>query len=160
MSREQRYLSELSESDLQALKEGHKTGKSHTYRCRCKAILLSYQKWSCDELASFFEVSKVTIYSWLERWERGGISALSDKPGRGRNSILKLNEEQHVKVVNKVIDRSPSNMNKAVSEIEKELGLKMSKKTLKRFLKNLSENGNDTVDARQVNQSAGSTKQK
>ena len=75
------------------------------------------------------------------------LKHFSDKPGRGRKSILKLNEERHVKIVNQVIDRSPRNMNKAISEIEKELGLKMSKKTLKRFLKSLSEDGNDTVDA-------------
>ena len=136
MSRKQRFIENLSESEIQALKEGYKSGRSHTYRCRCKAILLSHEKWSCSQLADFFDVSYVSIISWLNRWEAGGMATLADKAGRGRKSILKAWKQDHVKEVNKIVDESPSNLNKALSEIEKQLGVKMSKKTLQRFLKN------------------------
>lgn len=158
MSRKKRFISHLSESEIQALEQGHKTGKSHTYRCRCKAILLSHQQWECYELASFFNTGPATIYSWLNRWETGGIAALGDKSRRGRPSILNVDRSDHVKLVNEVIDDSPRNLNKAMSEIEAELGVKMSKKTLKRFLKKLTEDGNDSGNLPQEDRMKPSSK--
>lgn len=147
MSRKKRFIEKLTEKEISLLEQGYKKGKSHTYRCRCRAILLSFEGWTCSELSTHFDASLVTIYSWLDRWEAGGIDAMSDKKGRGRKPILDTSKDKHVKVVINAIDDSPSNINKALSNIKKELGTSMSKKTLKRFLKNLSEDGSDLEKA-------------
>ena len=144
MSRKKRFIEKLSEIEIVALKEGYKKGKTYTYRNRCKAILLSFEGWECSKIAGFFDVSLVTVYSWFNRWDNGGMKSLSDKGGRGRKPILTLSKEEHVEFVTGAIEKSPSNVNKVLAEIEHELGLSMSKKTLKRFLKNLSEDGSDS----------------
>lgn len=159
MSRKQRFIQHLSESEIQALKQGHKSGRSHTYRCRCKAILLSHEKWTCRQLADLFEVNYMSITSWLNRWEAGGMDGLADKPGRGRKSILQADKSEHVKQVNQIVDKSPGNLKKALSEIEAELGVKMSKKTLQRFLKKLTEDGSASGNAPQANRIKLSSKE-
>ena len=141
MSRKKRFIENLTETEISSLHQGYKKGKSHTYRCRCRAIILSFEGWQCSELATHFDTNLVTIYSWLNRWEKGGIDAMPDKKGRGRKPILDSSKSKHVEVVIDAVDESPSNINKVLSKIIKELGISMSKKTLKRFLKNLSEDG-------------------
>jgi len=147
MSRKKRFIENLTELEISSLKQGYKKGKSHTYRSRCRAILLSHEGWECTDLAIHFETNLVTVYSWLNRWEEGGIEAMSDKKGRGRKPILDSSESKHVEIVIEAVDESPSNINKALSKIKKELGISMSKKTLKRFLKNLNEDGSDLEKA-------------
>lgn len=144
MSRKKRYIEKLTTKEIKDLEHGFKNGKSHTYRSRCKSILLSHEGWQCSAIANFFDVTLVTVYKWLDRWEAGSIKNLSDKAGRGRKPILDLSKIAHVELVNRVIDESPSNIRKALSEIEEELEVSMSRKTLKRFLKNLSGDGKDS----------------
>jgi len=98
MSRKKRFIEKLSETEIIALTEGYKKGKTHTYRNRCKGILLSYEGWECSEISEFFDVSLVTVYSWLNRWEKGGIESMSDKEGRGRKPLLNLSKEDHVEI--------------------------------------------------------------
>lgn len=147
MSRKKRFIENLTEKEISLLEQGYKRGKSHTYRCRCRSILLSFEGWTCSELAAHFDASLVTVYSWLDRWEQGGIEAMSDKKGRGRKPILDTSKDKHVKVVVDAVDDSPGNINKALSRVKKDLGVSMSKKTLKRFLKNLSEDGSGLEEA-------------
>lgn len=147
MSRKKRYIEKLKETEIEFLENGFKTGKSHTYRIRCKAILLSYEKWECGAIADFFDVHLITVYNWLDRWQSGGIENMKDKAGRGRKPILDLSKENHVQMVTEAIENSPSNIKKALSKIEQELDVSISKKTLTRFLKNLSADGNDIEKA-------------
>lgn len=147
MSRKKRYIEKLNKTEIEFLENGFKTGKSHTYRIRSKAILMSYEKWDCSAIADFFDVHLITVYNWLDRWQRGGIENMKDKPGRGRKPILDLSKETHVQMVTAAIEASPSNIKKALSKIEQELDVSMSKKTLTRFLKNLSADGNDIEKA-------------
>lgn len=147
MSRKKRYIEKLEKTEIEFLENGFKTGKSHTYRIRCKAILLSHEKWECSAIAEFFDVHLITVYNWLDRWQSGGIENMKDKSGRGRKPILDLSKENHVQMVTQAIEDSPSNIKKALSKIEQELDVTMSKKTLRRFLKNLSADGNDIEKA-------------
>ena len=147
MSRKRRFIENLTETEIASLQEGYKKGKSHSYRCGCRAILLSHEGWECSELAAHFEASLVTVYSWLDRWEKGGIDAMSDKKGRGRKPLLDPSKSRHVEIVIDAVDESPSNINKALSKVKKELGTAMSKKTLKRFLKSLNEGGSGSGKA-------------
>lgn len=147
MSRKKRFIEKLTETEIASLQEGYKKGKSHNYRCRCRAILLSYEGWECSDLAAHFETNLVTVYSWLNRWEEGGIEAMSDKKGRGRKPLLDPSKTKHVEVVIDAVDQSPGNINKALSKVKKELGTSVSKKTLKRFLKSLGEDGSGSGKA-------------
>ena len=42
---------ELSEAERQALERGYRTGKTHSYRQRCKGVLLKSEKRKSAEVA-------------------------------------------------------------------------------------------------------------
>jgi len=76
-----------------------------------------------------------TINGWVSRYEAFGIAGLKNKSGQGRKKIL--NKEAHEVKVKEIVKSERQRLNYAKSLIEKELDLKMSKKTLTRFLKTL-----------------------
>jgi len=127
----------LTEAELKTLQEGHKNGSQFQFRNRCLCLILSSQGKSVPELTKFFEVSRITIYSWLDAWETNGIVALMNKPGRGRKPILSLQNSAHVKSVKAAIKRNPQSVKAVVAELESKIGAEMHPETLKRFLKNL-----------------------
>ena len=147
MSRKKRYIENLTETDIESLQKGFKEGKSHRFRNRCKAILLSCQGYDTNQLCEIFEVGLLSIYRWMDKWENEGIAGLVDKKGRGRNPILTTAKKDRVQTVEQAIEKSPKNLNKVLAEIKEELGVDLSKLTLKRFLKNLNDDGSDFAEA-------------
>lgn len=143
MSRKKRYIKQLSETEVLALKKGHRNGKSHLFRRKCQCILLSHEGKSVAELHEIFNVSTISIYNWLNQWESEGIDGLRLKPGRGRPPKLDLNNQKQVKRIKTLIENEPQNLNRVVSQIHSELNIRLSKKTLQRFLKNLTIAGSD-----------------
>lgn len=127
----------LTEAELKTLQEGHKNGSQFQFRNRCFCLILSSQGKSVPELTEVFEVSRLTIYSWLDAWDKHGIVGLMNKPGRGRKPILSVQNSAHVKSVKAAIGRNPQSVKAAVAELESKLGAEMHPETLKRFLKNL-----------------------
>jgi transposase len=130
-------VKELSEEQKQALEEGHKMGKSHRFRTRCQAILLSQQGYSVQELAHLFTVGDLSIYKWMNRFKNGRVQALLIQPGKGRKALLKLENQTHVELVESAIDQQHQQVKLAKEQIEKQLGYSLSESTLKRFLKRL-----------------------
>lgn len=127
----------LTESELKTLQEGHKRGSQFQFRNRCLCLILSSQGKSVSELTEFFEVSRITIYSWLDAWDKHGIVGLMNKPGRGRKPILSVQNSAHVKSVKAAIRKNPQSVKAALAELESKIGAEMHPETLKRFLKNL-----------------------
>lgn len=127
----------LTEAELKTLQEGHKRGSQFQFRNRCLCLILSSQGKSVTELTQFFEVSRITIYSWLDAWDKHGIVGLMNKPGRGRKPILSVQNSAHVKSVKAAIKKNPQSVKAAVAELESKIGTEMHPETLKRFLKNL-----------------------
>ena len=144
MSRKNKFIEKLTEEQKCSLEKGYKTGKSFSFRRKCHAILLSHGGQTVTELSHFLEVSSISVYAWLKQWQSKGIKGLELKPGRGRPCKLKLEDEQHVKTVKTLVGNEPKNLNRVVAQLKSELGLDLSKKTLKRFLKNLNIDGNDS----------------
>jgi len=146
MSRKNRFIEKLTEAQKSALEKGYRTGKRHLYRRKCHCILLSYEKKTVTELATFFKVSQHSIYTWLNLWDNGGISALELQPGRGRPPKLKSTDEAQVKQIKTLVENEPQNLNRVVGQIKSEMNIDLSKKTLQRFLKNLNSYGNASAE--------------
>ncbi|MEQ9442718.1 MAG: helix-turn-helix domain-containing protein [Cyclobacteriaceae bacterium] len=140
MSRKKRFI-ELSEGQKRLLEKGYKTGKSHLFRRKCQSMLLSNEGKTVTELSQIFEVSQISIYAWFNRWETDGIEGLKLKPGRGRPAKLRTDDQQQVKIVKILVENEPKNLNRVVGQVQSELGVSVSKKTLQRFLKNLNTSG-------------------
>jgi transposase len=130
----------------QALEEGYKKGKSHSFRNRCQAILLSHQGHSVQQLARVFQVRDLSIYKWMNRFEDGGVKGLQNQPGRGRKALLKLENQFHVQVVEAQIEQQNQRVKLAKEQIEKQLGHSLSESTLKRFLKKVATSGNASAN--------------
>jgi len=127
----------LIEPELITLQEGYKNGSQFQFRNRCFCLILSNQGKSVSELTEFFEVSRITIYSWFDAWDKNGITGLMNKPGQGRKPILSLQNSNHIKQVKAAIKKNPQSVKSVVAELESKIGSQMHPETLKRFLKNL-----------------------
>jgi transposase len=86
-----KFISELSEEQLEELRELMKTANEQVRR-RAHAILLSVREYSVDEIADIYEVDRDTVCHWLARWEDDGTGGLHDQAGRGRKPTLNEKE--------------------------------------------------------------------
>ena len=143
MGRKSKHIENLTEEQKSSLKKGYSYGKSPLYRRKCHCILLNHSGKTIKELSSFFDVSILSIQTWIKQWERQGLEGLKLKPGRGRKPKLQTNKEEHVETIKTLIKNEPKNLTRVTAQIETDLGIEVSKKTLKRFLKNLNTDGND-----------------
>lgn len=134
----------LAEIEKVTLQEGQKNGKTKAFQERCHCLLLSSQGYQVKELADIFRVSEISIYTWLKRWETGGIVSLRDKPGRGRRAILQAEDLDQIK---QTVQENAQRLRIAREKLKVELGREFSAKTLKRFLKSLTADIKDGVNA-------------
>lgn len=126
-----RYI-ELSEVERQVLEHEYRTGKTHSYRQRCKGVLLKSEKRTSVEVATQLGCNQVTVNVWLERYEQGGVEGLKTLSGRGRKPIL---EEADLEKVREVVSEHRQKLSVAREELEQMLGKSFSEETLKRFVK-------------------------
>ena len=125
---------ELTKAEKITLQEGEKNGKARAFRERCHCLRLSAEGYQVKELASIFRVSEISIYTWLKRWEGGGIVGLRDKTGRGRKPILQATD---LAIIKEKVQENAQRLKIAREQLKVELGREFSAKTLKRFLKSL-----------------------
>jgi len=133
MKGKKRFIT-LTSLDLEALQLGFKKSKSSTFRQRCHYILLSNQGKSMTEIALIYAVSYQTVLLWFNRYEQGGIENLHTAKGRGRPSIFRLDNKQEESKILKWVEENPQNLKITLAKLEKELGIKCSKRSLKRYL--------------------------
>lgn len=133
----------LTEAQKKELKEGHKLGKTASFRQRCHIILLSNQDYTIDQICPIVSVTRNTVIRWFDRYESSGIEGLHTKKGQGAPPILRLDNEVESQLVDDLIAEHAQNLNPILTQLETQLGKKMSKKTLQRFLKKKTIAGND-----------------
>ena len=146
MGRKSKQIKKLTEEQKSSLRKGYTSGKSHLFRRKCQCILLNNEGKTTKELSLLYGISIYSILQWFKRWESGGIEGLKLKPGRGRKPKLNLSNSKHTETVKTLVENEPKNLNRVIGQIKYKLNIELSKKTLKRFLKNLNINGNDFVN--------------
>lgn len=134
MKGKKRFIN-LSTAHRKELELGQKSGKSATFRKRCHIILLSDQGYTIDEICPILSISRNTVIRWFDRYESAGIDNLHTKKGQGAPPILRLDNEVESSLVDKLIEQHAQNLSPILIELENQLGKKMGKKTLQRFLK-------------------------
>ena len=122
---------QLTDSEKHDLDIAYKTGDSHCYRTRCKAILLKSQGKSANEIASILDVSIPSVFNWIKRYGDEGINGLKTRTGRGRKPIIDSSDEE---IIRKAIEEERQNVSKAREAWQNATGKKASDATLKRFL--------------------------
>ena len=146
MGRKSKHIEKLTDEQKSLLQKGYTRGKSHLFRRKCQCILLSNEGKTTAELSTLYGISKHSILIWFKRWENGGIEGLQLKPGRGRKPKLNLSKASHTETVKVLVENEPKNLNRVTAQIKSELGIDLSKRTLKRFLKNLNTDGSDSEE--------------
>lgn len=134
---------ELTASERLALEKGYRTGKTHSYRKRCQAIVLKSEGRLSFEVGQIVGMHEVSVNKWLNRYEAEGLEGLKTKPGGGRKPIL--DTEKDAESVRQAVKKERQRLSKAKDIIETELDKGFSLKTLKRFLKNLSADINESA---------------
>lgn len=137
MSRKKVFIENLNDTEKSMLEEGWKNGKSHVFRNRCQGILMSHQGYDAKAISNLFSVRKRTVYEWLKNWKKSGIIGLITKPGQGRKPRLCIQNEEHIKVVEKAVLNAAENGINMADEILSKLEIKegFCNRTLRRFLK-------------------------
>lgn len=147
MGRKSKFIEILTEDDRASLQQGYTYGKSPLFRRKCHCILQSDAGKTTRELAGIFQVSTISVLNWFKLWEKEGIEGLKLKAGRGRKPKLNPSNQNHVKVVKTLIENDNQNLSKVSGQVADQLGIDLSKKTLKRFLKSLNTDGSAFVNA-------------
>ena len=132
----------LSLTQRAALEKGYKTGKS-TFSRRCHMILLKSEGLTSKAVAKIVGTNQVSVNTWLKRYKEEDIAGLKTRAGQGRKPVF--NEERDKEKVKKIVKKERQRLKHAKADLEKELDKTFSLKTLKRFLKNLSADGNASV---------------
>lgn len=132
-------IPQLSNEQLKELHHFYMNGASHSIRQRSHMILLKSQGHSSKYITTLsgYPQDENTINNWLSRYELFGIEGLKNKAGQGRKRLL--NKTAHEATVKEIVKSERQRLDNAKLLIENELDIKMSKKTLTRFLKALAE---------------------
>lgn len=133
----------LDSVQFEELTDLYMNGANHKIRQNAHIILLKSQGHSSKYITTLMGYPKyeVTVNSWLSRYEKYGIAGLKHKAGQGRKGIL--NVETDEAIVRQIVQSERQRLTHAKSLIEEKLGVQISRTTLVRFLKRLT----DTTDA-------------
>ena len=123
---------QLSKEQREELEKGYRMGKTHSFRQRCQMILLKSEKRTSQEVVNILGSCEMTVNNWLKRYAQFGIEGLQTRPGRGRKSILRVEDLEQVKTR---VKASRQKIATARAELETSLGKTFSNSTLKRYLK-------------------------
>ena len=130
MNMPNKFIEALSDKDYQKLLENYQTATNFRVRNRSQAILLSFQRYSVNEIARICRVHRTTVGIWIDKWN--AHQRLEDKERSGRPPTLNLEEQA------KAIEiglRNPKFPHRGLDEIESTTGKEISRATLKRMLK-------------------------
>lgn len=132
----------LNDTQRAELENGYKNGKS-VFSKRCHIILLKSDSRTSKEVADILGTNQISINAWLKRYEEQGIDGLNTRSGQGRKRIL--DEKKDKEKIKEAVKKERQRLKHAKDNLEQELQKEFSLKTLKRFLKNLTVDGNESV---------------
>ena len=127
-----RYIKNLTYETQNLLRRFHHSSQKHEVRQRAQCILLSFQRFTIEQLTKILTLHRNTIYNYLNAWEKEGLLFLYNEPKTGRNPKIRAENEAFVK---EKIEKTPQQARKVLLQLEEEKGLKICLRTLQRFLK-------------------------
>jgi len=134
----------LNHLELENLRDAEVSDLPEASRRRAKAVRLNHEGYTRLEIASILRITYQTVKRWLRAYYKQGILFLHLEHGGGRKHLLL---PEHTPKVLAFIKDSPRQIKQVLSRIETELGLSLSKTTLKRFLKKHHLLGNAFAEA-------------
>ena len=124
---------QLTIAATNTLEVGVKAGKTHTFRTRCQVLLLKSTGRKSADVALITGMTEVSVNAWVKRYKSRGIDGLHTLPGRGRKSLLTLERDRET--VLEAVKAHRQRLQTAKAEWEQQSGRRVSRSTLKAFLK-------------------------
>ena len=128
------------------LEHGYKIGDSHSFRQRCRMVLLKSSGKLTKDICQIVGIkSQNQVNIWIRRYQTDydtvGILILYNADGQGRKPIFDSKTESEK--IKAVVKQERQKLSNAKEILEKELNKSFNIKTLKNFLKVLTANTND-----------------
>jgi transposase len=125
----------LTQSEIEKLGNLHKYSDNLVERRHAQQLLLSNQGYSMSKVAKITGVCYQSIANLLNAWEaaesENRFSILRTAKGQG----AKLKLQGIEKEIPVLMEKNDRNLNFVLDDIEKQFGIKISKLTLRNFLK-------------------------
>jgi len=107
----------------------------------CTAIRLLHLGYKPEEVAEMQAVSIPTVYSWIQRWHKGGVEELATKP---RSGLPVKADETYERLVAEVVEKEPEELgynftmrtiDRLRLHLAKETGVELSEPRFRALLK-------------------------
>ena len=97
----------LTAEELTTIEKAMSQAKAPEVRQRATAIRLLHQGHAPKRVAEMLAVEQATIYSWHQRWRRGGLQGLANRPKSGRPRQA---DEQYCRMLEGVLEQEPQTL--------------------------------------------------
>lgn len=127
-----KYVSSLSEMQVDQLKDLHHNDESARVRMRAYSILLSNRGYTINQIADIYEVHRDTVSGWIDDWEQDGLAGLRDELRGGRPP--KLTAAEQARAI-ELLKETPRSIKTVLAKLYEDTGKRVSEWTLKRVAK-------------------------
>ena len=125
----------LTAEERSTLSAGRQHHRQYQFRDRCQGLLLSADGQDVAAIMTVLNVSRPTVYTWFNRWERGGLDVLANAAGQGRRPILSAADAAPVLAA---VRLNRQQLKEVAVTLRQELAKDFSARTLRRFLKSVA----------------------
>lgn len=127
-----KFVSPLSDTDLQVLNYAYMQGEKPALRRRAHAILLSNKGYTINQISDILAVRRGTVSIWLDAWKADGLKGLTNKAHTGRPAIY---DEQDQELLKALVAQTPHQIKAVQARLQQETGKTSCSMTIKRALK-------------------------
>ena len=125
----------LTANERSTLSAGRQHHRQYQFRDRCQGLLLSADGQDVAAIMAVLQVRRPTVYTWFNRWERGGLAGLANAAGQGRHPILGAADAAPVAAA---VRANRQQIKEVAVTLRQELAKDFSARTLRRFLKSVA----------------------
>ncbi|WP_090731460.1 helix-turn-helix domain-containing protein [Azotobacter beijerinckii] len=127
-----KFVSPLSDTDLQALMEDYVHAEKPALRRRAHAIVLSHKRYSINQISDILAVTRETVSLWFDAWEADGLEGLRDKARPGRPAVYDALDRERLQAL---VAEHPHQIKAVQARLQQETGKSSCTATVKRALK-------------------------
>ncbi len=127
-----KYVGKLTTDEVITLESARKNHPCAGVRPRASVVLLSNKGYQMQVIADICGMTRQTVSSVIDGWERSGLRGLYDNPRSGRPRALTPEDEEFIY---KMVEEEPRSVNKIIAVLEDQRCRKVSKSTVKRVIR-------------------------
>ena len=90
-------IRKIHEERKRMLRRIYRQSNRHQVRQRAHCLLLYQEGYSITHLEDILQVSRKTIYNWLNAWESKGLIGLYNQKGQGRKPTFTPEQQDKIK---------------------------------------------------------------